>query len=428
MRSYLILLIFLLTSYYTNATQITLTDTLNIQKRDSLAAVTPLYDINDGFKDISRLIRGDKSPKVNKKRSGISILPNPNYNPSIGLQIGAKVVGGMYLGDKDNTSMSIFASAVSYTTRGIIFGYVMHDTYTSKNKWNIKGGVMLAKMVGLDYGIGMGNKINSQNEDDQLLNNPERNRYVNHFITYGLNERVYKKLAPGTFIGAGVFFEIRRKVKTLGDYEKTPLQLYSERYGYNPKNYNNNGLMFNVQYMTRDNPNSAYKGIYTDVVLRMGQKWMAGAQNYYQLITDFRKYFQLSQSRPNHVLALWYWGSYRLGGNMAYLDMPGTGKDTFARLGRGYTNGYFKGSSFAYTEAEYRFPILRNQFLSGVVFANIQTGNDRIGTKLFEQFQPAGGAGLRLLFNKATRTNLCIDYAVGKFGQKGLFLGLNEAF
>ena len=428
MRSYLILLIFLLTSYYTNATQITLTDTLNIQKKDSLTAVTPLYDISDGFKDISRLIRGDKSPKVNKKRSGISILPNPNYNPSIGLQIGAKVVGGMYLGDKDNTSMSIFASAISYTTRGIIFGYVMHDTYTSKNKWNIKGGVMLAKMVGLDYGIGMGNKINSQNDDDQLLNNPERNRYVNHFITYGLNERVYKKLAPGTFVGAGVFFEIRRKVKTLGNYEKTPLQLYSERYGYNPKNYNNNGLMFNVQYMTRDNPNSAYKGIYTDVVLRMGQKWMAGAQNYFQLITDFRKYFQLSQSRPNHVLALWYWGSYRLGGNMAYLDMPGTGKDTFARLGRGYTNGYFKGSSFAYTEAEYRFPILRNQFLSGVVFANIQTGNDRIGTKLFEQFQPAGGAGLRLLFNKATRTNLCIDYAVGKFGQKGLFLGLNEAF
>ncbi|MCY4780180.1 BamA/TamA family outer membrane protein [Sphingobacterium sp. UT-1RO-CII-1] len=428
MRSYLIVFIFLVTVYYTNASQVTPTDTLNIQKKDSLTSITPLYDISDGFKDISRLIRGDKSPKVNKKRSGISILPNPNYNPSIGLQIGAKVVGGMYLGDKDNTSMSIFASAISYTTRGIIFGYIMHDTYTSKNKWNVKGGVMLAKMVGLDYGIGMGNKINPQNEDDQILNNPERNRYVNHFITYGLNERVYKKLAPGTFVGAGVFFEIKRKVKTLGDYEKTPLQLYSERYGYDPQNYNNNGLMFNIQYMTRDNPNSAYKGIYTDVVLRMGQKWMVGAQNYYQLITDFRKYFQLSQNRPNHVLALWYWGSYRLGGNMAYLDMPGTGKDTFARLGRGYTNGYFKGSSFAYTEAEYRFPILRNQFLSGVVFANIQTGNDRIGTKLFEQFQPAGGAGLRLLFNKATRTNLCIDYAVGKFGQKGLFLGLNEAF
>lgn len=428
MRRHLIAFVLFITISSVEATQKQQTDSLALQTRDSSAINIPLYDISDGFKDIGRLIRGDKSAKIQKKRSGISILPNPNYNPSIGLQIGAKVVGGMYLGDRENTSMSIFASAISYTTRGIIFGYVMHDSYTARNKWNIKGGIMLAKMVGLDYGIGMGNKLETANQEDQTLNNPERTRYVNHFISYGLNERIYKKLAPGTFVGTGVFFEIKRKVKTLGDYENTPLQLYSERYGYNPRNYNNNGLMFNVQYMTRDNPNSAYKGIYADVVVRMGQKWMAGAQNYVQLITDFRKYFQLSTDRPNHVLALWYWGSYRVNGNMAYLDMPGTGKDTFARVGRGYTNGYFKGSSFAYTEAEYRFPILRNQFLSGVVFANMQTGNDRIGTKLFEQLQPAGGVGLRLLFNKATRTNLCIDYAVGKFGQKGVFLGLNEAF
>lgn len=398
-------------------------DTLHTQDND-----IELYDISDGFKDIGRFIRRDTTAKVKKKRSGISILPNPNYNPSIGLQIGAKIVGGMYLGDRETTSMSIFASAVSYTTRGIMFGYVMHDAYTAKNKWNIKGGIMIAKMVGLDYGMGMGNKLDTDNPDDETLNNPDRNRYTNHFISYGINERIYKQLAPGTFVGGGVFVELKRKVKTLGDYTSTPLEVYSERYGYDPRNYNNNGLMFNFQYMTRDNPNAAYRGIYTDVVLRMGQKWMAGAQNYYQLTTDLRKYFPLSTERPNHVLAVWYWGSYRLGGNMAYLDQPGTGKDTFARMGRGYTNGYFKGSSFAYLEAEYRFPILRNQFLSGVVFANMQTGNDRIGTKMFEQFQPAGGGGLRLLFNKATRTNLGIDYAIGRFGQKGIFLGLNEAF
>ena len=63
-----------------------------------------------------------------------------------------------------------------------------------------------------------------------------------------------------------------------------------------------------------------------------------------------------------------------------------------------------------------------------MVFGNLQTVDDQMGTKLFKYWQPAGGAGLRILFNKLTRTNLCIDYAFGKFGQKGLFLGLNEAF
>ena len=145
-------------------------------------------------------------------------------------------------------------------------------------------------------------------------------------------------------------------------------------------------------------------------------------------MTDFRKYFQLSKERPNHVSAFEYYRSYNLNGQLPYLDLPGTGKDAFSRSGRGYTNGYFKGNSYAYGEVEYRFPILRNQFLSGVAFANVQTVDDQVGNKLFKQYQPAAGAGLRVLFNKATRTNLCIDYAIGKFGQKGLFLGLNEAF
>ncbi|MGE8426204.1 MAG: hypothetical protein ACN6PI_25430, partial [Sphingobacterium siyangense] len=79
-------------------------------------------------------------------------------------------------------------------------------------------------------------------------------------------------------------------------------------------------------------------------------------------------------------------------------------------------------------ETEYRFPILKNRFLSGAAFFNLQTASDELGTKLFERWQPGGGAGLRVLFNKATRTNLCLDYAFGKYGSRGFFLGLNEAF
>jgi len=58
----------------------------------------------------------------------------------------------------------------------------------------------------------------------------------------------------------------------------------------------------------------------------------------------------------------------------------------------------------------------------------MQTANDEQGTKLFQVFQPGGGGGLRLLFNKATRTNLALDYAWGKFGNRGFFLNLNESF
>jgi hypothetical protein len=128
------------------------------------------------------------------------------------------------------------------------------------------------------------------------------------------------------------------------------------------------------------------------------------------------------------VLAFWNWGSYLIGGEVPYLELPGTTRDGTFRSGRGYVTQYFKGKQFNDTEAEFRFPITANKFLSGVAFGSLQTANDDQGTKLFQVFQPAYGAGLRVLFNKATRTNLCLDYAFGKFGNKGFFLNLNEAF
>lgn len=401
------------------------TDSLFIRKQTD--TIPQLYDVVDLFKDINPFKKKTQDSIV-KKRSSISYLPNINYNPSIGFQIGIKAVGGLYFGEKENTTMSVFATAANYTTRGIMVGYLFHDIYTKENKWNLKGSLHIAKLVGLDYGMGIGSSLENPTEEELIMNNPNRDRLINEYTLYGFNERVYKQVIPGMFLGAGVYFELKRNIKTLTDLENPPNEIYSDWNGFNSTRNNNSGLMFNFQFMNRDNPNSAYKGIYSDIVLRANQTWMGSSQNSLQLLTDFRKYFQLSTARPNHVLALWYYGSYNLSGKLPYLDIPGTGKDPYARSGRGYTNGYFKGNSYAYVEAEYRFPILRNQFLSGVVFGNIQTVNDQMGTKLFQHWQPAGGAGLRVLFNKLTRTNLCIDYAFGNFGQRGLFLGLNEAF
>lgn len=432
MKSFLGVCVLILLSSTINAQQIehdTKTDSIftRINKDSVKTSDIELYDIVDGFKDINPF-KKNKKDSIQKKRSAISYLPNINYNPSIGFQIGVKAVGGLYFGDKKNTSMSVFATAANYTTRGIMVGYLFHDTYTSENKWNFKGSLFIAKFVGLDYGMGIGNKVPTTDPNEEIINNPTRERYVNEYTLYGFNERVYKQLFPGMFVGAGVYFDLKRNIKTLTALENPPNNIYSDWNGFDATRNNSNGLMFNLQYMTRDNPNSAHKGIYTDVVLRSNQTWMGSSQNALQLLTDYRQYFPLSKERPNHVLAFWYYGSYNLSGNIPYLDLPGTGKDPYARSGRGYTNGYFKGKSYAYTELEYRFPILKNQFLSGVIFGNLQTVDDQLGTKLFKYWQPAGGAGLRVLFNKLTRTNLCIDYAFGKFGQKGLFLGLNEAF
>ncbi|MGL6269312.1 MAG: BamA/TamA family outer membrane protein, partial [Chitinophagaceae bacterium] len=90
--------------------------------------------------------------------------------------------------------------------------------------------------------------------------------------------------------------------------------------------------------------------------------------------------------------------------------------------------GRFRGPSYFYLESEYRFPISRNKLFSGVAFVNFQSASDGKDINLFDQLEPAAGAGLRVLFNKKSRTNICIDYAFGIQGSHGLFFGLNEVF
>jgi hypothetical protein len=66
--------------------------------------------------------------------------------------------------------------------------------------------------------------------------------------------------------------------------------------------------------------------------------------------------------------------------------------------------------------------------VSGVAFMNLQTASDDLKKKIFQYWEPGGGGGLRILFNKQSRSTICMDYARGKYGSSGFFFGLNEVF
>lgn len=397
------------------------------ERADSIASdsVSAHYDVADLFKQV---FFPNRPAKTDKKFRGITPMPNFAYNPSIGAQIGIKAVAGRVLGKDPKTYMSVAATSASITTKGIIYAYLSHNIFTPGNKWNLAGSIVAAKTVTPDFGIGIG-ESNSGSEEDQVLTNQERKGYILHAQYFSFREKVYKQIDDHLFVGAGVSFDIRRKIEDRNNAGvATPYSIYSERHGFDQSKYQANGLLFNIQYTSRDNQNRAYKGIYADAGVRMNQTWMGSSKSSLQLTTDFRKYWSLSEENPEHVLAFWHWGSYLISGDLPFLELPGTGKDGSARSGRGYTVGFFKGPRYFYSEVEYRFPITRNKFISGVTFFHVQTTDNELGTKLMEHWQPGGGAGLRILFNKHTRTNLCVDYAFGKFGARGLFLGLNESF
>lgn len=394
---------------------------------DSLAGQV---DVNDVFR---QLFHKKQVPDSSKKATALSILPSAGYNPSIGLQIGVTSTGGQTLGNPATTTFSVFNWNAYVSTKKLASFELKHNVFTADNALNLQGGLQVGRKVAFDYGIGTGRM--KQSDGSFSFNNiPFENNPDVFPITYTyirFNERVYRKLFRYVYAGAGLAVNWYTNIdnqRTDVDVTRTHNYRYSIRNGYNPENYVTSGLLFNLQYNSRDQPNRPYKGIYADVVLRVNQKWMGSNKEALQIKTELRKYWSLSRKNPEHILGFWFWGNYLLHGSVPYLELPGTGSDAAERIGRAYTIGRFKGLSFVYMEGEYRFPLTHNKLLSGVLFANTETANNKRNAKLYEYWEPGLGGGLRLLFNKNSRSNLCIDYGRGNYGSNGVFLGLNEVF
>jgi hypothetical protein len=377
---------------------------------------------------VTAVLHPKKKANVTHSSSGITVVPNVAANPTIGAQAGIKAVAGKKLGPDSTTFLSIAATSASITTKGIIYFYINHNIFTANNKWNFQGNLVVSKTLAPDYGFGIGRDLPASGPSE-VLEDPLHKVYPIHSYYFDGREKVYKEVAKDLFLGAGLDFAIRRDMTQKDTVNNgTPMSVYNNQHGLPQSHYASDGFLFDVEYITRDNPNRAYNGIYFDAGVRFNETFIGSTKNAVQFTTDIRKYISLSEENPETVLALWNWGSYLASGVVPYLELPGTARDGTFRSGRGYTTQYFKGTEFNDSEAEFRFPILANKFISGVVFGSMQSGNDEQGTKLFQVFEPGYGGGLRVLFNKVTRTNLALDYAFGRFGNKGFFLNLNEAF
>ena len=373
-------------------------------------------------KDLMEIIKSmfnSKKPDTTKKAAAVTVLPAIGYNPSIGFLLGINFLKTFHKGDPATTNLSTTQLDFSYTTKHLVIARFRTNIFTKDNKWNFQGNWQYMRNYVNDYGLA-----------EEAQKDPPEN-YPIRFNYFRFTEKAYRSLGKNFYGGAGISLDMRNDIQD----EKhdsatiTPHYRYSVDKGFNPDNYIVNGFIANIQYNTKEHPNRPFKGMYAETYIRYNTKVLGSTKESGQLYTELRKYWSLSSRNPEHVLAFWYWGSYLLWGTLPYLELPGTAYDTYNRSGRGYTLGRFKGPDFVYLASEYRFPISQNSKLfSGVVFTNFQSYSDANNNGLFKRIEPAVGAGLRILFTKKSRTNICLDYARGKYGSSGFFFALNEAF
>lgn len=342
-------------------------------------------------------------------RIHFSAAPGLGYTLSTGLAGILASNSAFYTSEDADAKLSNIFADVVYTQNRQLITHVQGTIWTKHNNYNIITDWRYLKYPQKTYGLGGHTDLNNSFDQD--------------YSYLRLYQAVLKKIAPNFYGGLGYSLDYHWNISESSTdiFAVSDAQLYGL-----PDKTTSSGLTLNIMFDDRNNSINPGKGTYVNILLRDNTTWMGSDQHWQSLRMDIRKYYSFPRNSDN-VLAFWSFNWLTLAGNPPYLDLPSTGWDPYNNMGRGYIQGRFRGKNLLYLESEYRFKITHNGLIGGVVFMNAQTVSEW-PTNKFEVIAPAGGAGLRLKFNKHSKTNVAIDYGFGAGGSQGFFLNLGEVF
>ncbi len=362
------------------------------------------------------------------KNSFFLVIPVIGSSPATGFLYGA-VTQYTFKGKDAKDRYSSFNVGATYTTNKQLLVNVKNNLLLKNNKIYLNGDWRYYVFSQDNYGLGsdiIPAARNDENFDLEALAQPMDYDY------FKFHQTVSFRIAGDFYIGGGVHFDgytnIFDKQLDIPNSILTEHYKYSKKYNFSTNEYYVNGLSLNFVFDSRDNQVNANNGWYGNINFRDNPAFGKNQASSSVLFTEFKYYVPLSKTNAQHVLAFWTYGQFLTHGDLPYLNLPAVGWDKTSRSGRGYVQGLIRGQNLAYMETEYRFPISCNQLFSGAVFANFTTASDKDrNVKLFDAIQPAFGVGLRILIDKATRTNLVLNQAWGR-KSKAFYLNAGETF
>jgi outer membrane protein assembly factor BamA len=356
------------------------------------------------------------------------IIPIIGSQPATGFSYGA-VAQYTFKGKNPDDKYSSANLGATYTEKHQVLINVKNSVMLNNNKIFLSGDWRFYIFSQPNYGLGTDLIPPATRDEDfdlEVLKEPMDYNYLK------FHQTVSWEVKNNYYVGAGVHLDwyttIIDENLDVANGQFTNHYNYSKKYGYNENEYFVNGLSLNLLYDSRDNQINTNHGMFANINYRFNPALNKNQHASNMLFMEYRYFLPLSKYNEQHVFSLWATGKFLTVGTVPYLNLPSIGWDQRSRSGKGYTQGLFRGQKMVYFETEYRFPISCNQLVSGTVFSNFTTASDKDrDIRLFQYIQPAVGVGLRVLIDKATRTNLVLNYAWGRHS-KAFYLNAGESF
>ncbi|MBC7628619.1 hypothetical protein [Ferruginibacter sp.] len=348
------------------------------------------------------------STQTKSMKIRLSISPIIEYTISTGFTAGLAAGGAFVTSLKGNTNISSFLGAIKYTEKKQFLLPVQSILWTPGNKYNFGGDWRYLNYPQDTYGLG-GFKTTA-----------DRNIITYKYIRF--YEFALKKVWKDFYIGLGYQLDYHW---TISELDVLPGRITDfQLYGFHPSSFSS-GIALDILYDSRVNSINPEGGsFFANFKFLQNSRRLGSSSKWNSVLIDVRKYLALPHK---NVLAFWLYSVLTLNGTPPYLDLPGTGNDSYNNAGRGYMQGRFIGKKYIDLETEFRFGITKNGLLGGVIFCSAGSVSE-LNTNKFETIFPSVGAGLRIKFNKFSKTNVCLDYGIGIKGSRGFTGNLGEVF
>jgi outer membrane protein assembly factor BamA len=362
------------------------------------------------------------------KNSFFLVIPVIGSQPATGFVFGG-VAQYTFKGRQKSDKYSIANLGITYTTKKQWLVNIKNNILLKNNRIFLSGDYRLYIFSQPNYGLGTDIIPHHSKKESFSIDSIAQPMDYNYFKFHQTASfEVYKNFYIGGGINLDWYSSIKDKELDVENGQFTYHYNYSQKHGFNDLEYFLNGMSLNLVYDSRDNQVNSTRGWFANVNYRFNPVLFNNQEYSNVLYAEYRHFIPLSSKNERYILGIWTYGQFVTRGKVPYLNLPAIGWDQRSRSGEGYTQGLFRGTGLIYLSTEFRFPITCNQMFSGTVFTNFVTAsNIDNNTSLFTSIQPSAGIGLRILIDKATRTNLIVDYAWGN-NSKGFYLNAGETF
>lgn len=373
------------------------------------AAGTPQRDAMDVMK---ALFGRDVDPKLEgTTKLGVSwaLLPSLSYNPVYGLAVGASATGSGWTGTEPGARPTYASVSANYSTTGQIQALVRGESSTPSGDYLFKVDFRYLDTDRSTWGLG------------PII--PEQEEFPMHFVLNRAYTTIYRRTSGPVYVGLGYHWDQFGDIEDpLASQGSTPFSEYS---GSDVTRTRASGISINLLADTRDNLGNPSTGYYLFSSFRSYSQTIGSDKNWQEFWVSARLYPYVPKD-SNRMLAFWIYNWYTFGPG-PYLNLPSNGWDTYGRGARGYLAGRIRATSQIYAEAEYRFPLTRDGLFGAVTFLN-GTASTIPESQTFGRPDYGAGVGIRIKFNKQSRTNFALDRAWGRDSQGGWFMGMSEVF